>query len=254
MVILLIGIPMICIVFQDFYHCSRSDIIRRGFCKSFLIAIPGIIGAFIVYCLGATFAIILCEVVLFAPFAFFCYIVCHSRYTYETRSIVSKKAFDFIMDNKSLFSPVDRTILGINILKIDDINHDSKNTINNKDNEDNKGNKDENKENDEKENEKDSTNDNCNNHSNNNQASMANSKLNLKLIDRRLIYGKDERLFRLIFINYCFIHHFDYIQDWNWTVSVAGGQRPKYSLIEFLDKHIDTEWCNFKTITRKCRW
>lgn len=60
----------------------------------------------IIWIIGSTFSIIICEIIFFSPFALVAYNSAHENYVGGFKSILAKKAFDFIIDNKSLYTKI----------------------------------------------------------------------------------------------------------------------------------------------------
>ena len=170
---LLIGLPMICYWFADWTGCDRNDLTNW---KMLIYGCPLIFGFFILYCLGCTFSIFLCEIIFFSPFAFYLFLAAHERFVGSDagRSILCKKAFDFVVDNKSLFT------------KINDNDNDNDDDVN---------------------------------------------QLKLNIFEKRLLLSHKERLFRVIYANYCFMRSFEYT-------------RCETKLVEYLDKEIENDWNN----------
>ena len=81
-------------------HYSRVK--KHGLCWVIMKSLQYLLGWFIIWILGSTFAILLCEVIFFAPFAFVMWIAAHERFVDPPASMYCKKIFDFILDNKSM--------------------------------------------------------------------------------------------------------------------------------------------------------
>ena len=183
----MLGIPLVGTIFYwefDICDCDKNEMgmsIARFLC--------GIVCAFGLFVIGSTFAILICEIIGFSPFAWYFFLAAHSRYISAGKSFWAKKAFDFILDNKSLHMPIpdeennnSETITVSSSSNIDDFTEEYSNSV---------------------------------------------SK-----IKNRIIFSKQERLFRVIYVNYCFMHHFNYGSD--------------VSLMKYLqsDENINTEWSN----------
>ena len=186
-----IGLPLISIFFQEHFHCRRRDINQHGLCQTLLFASPFVLCCLIFYCVVSAFVIVVCEIIFLSPFAYFFYVSAHERFTNQCRSMFAKKAFDFILDNKSLYTsnivPTDFLARPIAIVKVTEDKReeiDDTRYLNNQ----------------------------------------------LPFFMRRKLLGERERMFRLTFVNYCFIDFFKYQEN--------------KKLIEFLenDRIIANEW------------
>ena len=189
-----IGIPIACLTFQWAFEISRRDIVRNG-CDIYVCCIGAAILLWIVlYCFGATFGIVLCEIVGFAPFAGYMFIVEHNRHMNGSTSKYAKIAFDFIFDNKSLYQTIESATSTAVV-------------------------KDNTKQ--QQQHEQDGT--------------GMNQELKFEpnavmAVKNKVLLSKDEQLFRLIFINYCWIGYFRFASD--------------KILIKYLNKNIDNQWSN----------
>ena len=173
-----IGIPIACITFYWTFWTTRNLIAIYGCCQATLKRLPAILLWLILYCFGAVFAIIPCEILSFAPFAGCMFVVEHKRHMDTTNAQYGKMIFDFIFDNKSLYR---KTI----VTKRKDTytrNKKSKTpqlqALAIKDDTDCK-------------------------------------ELQLKsnIIGNKVLLSEQEQLFRLIFINYCCIKYFGFTTD-----------------------------------------
>ena len=107
---LLIGAPILGYIYIE----SGCEVTLKDFqCAKFLFGILTelfftLVFVF-VWCLGSTFAIFICEIVFFSPCAFILFSRTHERYIGSSKSVWAKKAFDFILDNKSLYTKINDT-------------------------------------------------------------------------------------------------------------------------------------------------
>ena len=231
--IIFVGLPMAYIFFKDNSHCSGSYIKNVGLSKAILYNIPMVLGTFVLYVFCSSFGIIICEIVFFSPFAFFFWSVAHSRYTYETRSVVGKKAFDFILDNKSVFTNTSDTTT--------DATNDAAN-----DDKQVPGTPNEIK---------------VLNNIRQQEIMSAQAKYNQTVakhsnyiylmkkhesnsIDKKITFSTQERLFRVIFVNYCFIKVFKYAKNKPFVIWMDD------------DENIDNEWANItlRKLRQKLCW
>ena len=198
-----IGIPMIGFWFQNFYDCRVGQIQYDGYCKSCLLASPALLGFFVIYCMGCTFAVIICEIIFFAPFALLFWFNAHENYIDSTKSIVCKKAFDFILDCKSLYTAVDSVTYNNVKSKWSHANREAiLKMLETQENFDSL------------------------------KKAMSDRKI------RKVVFSKEERLFRVIYANYCFIVLFEYRGS-------SKNYASESKLIDFLNEEvIKTQWKN----------
>ena len=189
------------VIFQNTYDCRLDEIQSGpGICKQCCLACPLLTCFFFVYCIGSAFTIVLCEIVFFSPFAFFLWTICHERYTRRTTSIIAKRAFDFILDNKPLYTHPESI--------------DWKNMVTM--------------------------------HRNRGISQLAggiDGTSGSRFIEseskrflanreiRNMMFSKEEQMFRLIFVNYCFLGLFSYRRR----------EQPS-ALVKYLENEAEREW------------
>ena len=230
-----IGIPTALQTYHSSFDCDRSYCHNKGCCYVFREEFKFIVLWILFFCFGAAFGIIVCEIVGFAPIAAYMYLLEHERHIGSSiKSQYAKAAFDFIFKNKSLHKPIATTIpLPKPPAKQDVDSKDIKNatavttittttkTITTTD-----GDKKKEKESPSisqvEDDDENNRNYNCE---------------DLDGIGNKILLSKDEQLFRLIFLNYCWIgcKYFGFYSD--------------KILIEYLQKEIDNEWSNVSLAT-----
>lgn len=176
---------------------------KYGWCKLITIATLSLIALFVIFCIGAVFALPLCEIIFLSPIAYIMYQASHKKYVGGLTSILAKKSFDFILDNKSLYTSekvIKRSYYNLSIIQrkcdknenknndIDDTIYDTYDELNSR------------------------------------------QILSKYKINPRVLNNKQEKLFRLAFINYCFLKFFKFQID--------------EKLLEYLgnDELLNNEW------------
>ena len=176
-------------------HARR--IRNYGYCGVIRKALPYFLTWFIVWILGSTFAIVFCEIIFFAPFALTQWLIAHERFVGSYRSILAKKVFDFILDNKSLETTKDSGGIGGSGGAL---MHAWQWQIHT-------------------------------NPDKREKYKYVSSKDEFSFNDRRILNrNKKERIFRLVYSNYCLMTVFKYKRD------------PK--LEEYIKENIENEWKN----------
>ena len=103
----LIGAPMCVIAFGNIIsdnlgHSHRVRVRTHGMCCLIIKSFGYFLMWVIIWILGSTFAIVLCEVLFFSPFALASWLAAHQRFVDAPTSMYAKKIFDFVLDNKSM--------------------------------------------------------------------------------------------------------------------------------------------------------
>ena len=214
---LFVGLPTALYTYTSWVGdiCDRFYLERNGCFHLFRKEFMWIALWILLFCVGAAFSIIICEIVGFAPIAAYMYLLEHERHIgYSITSQYAKAAFDFIFQNKSLYQPIS---INIPVAKKD------KSTANDEQNskvevED-----------------KDQNIDHDQNHNYNYNYQVT--------IGKGILLNTNEQLFRLIYINYCWIkfEYFNFCED--------------SKLIKYLTKELNNEWSNvsLKSLGINCR-
>ena len=194
---LFIGVPIALQTYDDVFDCNRLYCKSNGCFKTIFEESLYMLLWLVLFCFGASFAIIICEIAGFAPLAGYMFLLEHERYMSGQKSVFTKKAFDFIFNNKSLYDPITESD-SAGIEKVDgDAVVDTNQGM---------------------------------------QYQWQQSKTQTKVvISNRIIFGQKEQLFRLIFINYCWIEYFGFTED--------------KKLIKYLNMEMKNEWSNVTLTT-----
>lgn len=210
----------------DCDYCDPGEAMRESCYWIITRGIWYFIGGLIGFALCGPLLLIIFEVLFFAPFAYMLYQIAHERYVGGFESLLVKKAFDFILDNKSMYTHqfANETQIknGYNYNINENGNRNGNTNINTNEIIDNEiiGS---------------GTRTPLDDDDDNRSGTEKNiiSYVGLELIDKKLLNSKYERLFRLALINYCFVKLFKYRND--------------QCLHEYLELEMVNEWKNIST-------
>ena len=207
-------------------HARRVE--KYGWCTLIIVATLSLIAMFGIFCIGVTFALPLCEIILFSPMAYVMYQASHDNYVHGMKSIVAKKSFDFILDNKSLY--INETVFGKSYHAIQKSKREKNENKNKKEKEIENG---ENDNENEKQRKKEDIDDSIYEmYKDDESISIVDSSkiLSKYKVNARVLKSEQEKCFRLAFINYCFLHFFKFDSDVNLKMYLEK------------DEIIDSEW------------
>ena len=211
------------VVIEDQMGSSHSTrIIRHGWCFLIIYATLSLIGMFCLFSIGAVFALPLIEIIFFSPFAFFAYQAAHDKYVRRYKSIFVKKVFDFVLNNDTLYTDLVKQKLNNRPITSKRIKRDEmkKNMIESYGEEQVPADVADFKNEEFDISEMVGV----------NFELSSNKILSKYKMNHRILLSKEEKLFRLTFMNYCFIKFYAFVDD--------------MKLIAFLEnkENMETEW------------